>query len=180
LVGITPAQAAIINHTDVNGLRTFEDVGTGLVWVDFDNFFNQSTSTMKTIVEAAGFTFANRSSVQTLLDGIPDLPNSWNSYASVMGRSSTRDLIWGSYDSGDNNSIGWAYSFSGDSAWGYADDSSFSISSIPNTLDGDMNIFAYQSQSPTAVPEPFTIIGTLVGGSAALRMRKKLKSDNKA
>ena len=27
-----------------------------------------------------------------------------------------------------------------------------------------------------SVPEPFTIIGTLVGGSAALRMRKKLKS----
>jgi hypothetical protein len=30
----------------------------------------------------------------------------------------------------------------------------------------------------TDVPEPFTIIGTLVGGSAALRMRKKLKSSN--
>ncbi len=27
------------------------------------------------------------------------------------------------------------------------------------------------------VPEPFTIIGSLVGGTAALRMRKKLKSD---
>jgi hypothetical protein len=31
----------------------------------------------------------------------------------------------------------------------------------------------------TAVPEPFTIIGTLVGGTAALRMRKKLKSASK-
>ncbi len=31
----------------------------------------------------------------------------------------------------------------------------------------------------TAVPEPFTIIGTLVGGTAALRMRKKLKSVGK-
>ena len=30
----------------------------------------------------------------------------------------------------------------------------------------------------TAVPEPFTIIGTLVGGTAALRMRKKLKATN--
>lgn len=28
----------------------------------------------------------------------------------------------------------------------------------------------------TAVPEPFTIVGTLIGGTAALRMRKKLKS----
>ena len=29
------------------------------------------------------------------------------------------------------------------------------------------------------VPEPFTIVGTLVGGTAALRMRKKLKSNDK-
>ena len=29
----------------------------------------------------------------------------------------------------------------------------------------------------TAVPEPFTIIGTIVGGTAALRMRKKLKAN---
>jgi hypothetical protein len=29
------------------------------------------------------------------------------------------------------------------------------------------------------VPEPFTIIGSLIGGTAALRMRKKLKSTNK-
>ena len=26
------------------------------------------------------------------------------------------------------------------------------------------------------VPEPFTIIGTIIGGTAALRMRKKLKA----
>lgn len=30
----------------------------------------------------------------------------------------------------------------------------------------------------TAVPEPFTIIGTLIGGTTAMRMRKKLKSTN--
>jgi hypothetical protein len=32
----------------------------------------------------------------------------------------------------------------------------------------------------TAVPEPFTIIGSIMGGTAALRMRKKLKDSNKA
>ena len=31
-----------------------------------------------------------------------------------------------------------------------------------------------------AVPEPFTVIGTLIGGTAAFRMRKKLKASNKA
>ena len=34
-------------------------------------------------------------------------------------------------------------------------------------------------QTAQAVPEPFTIVGTLIGGTAALRMRKKLKDGNK-
>jgi hypothetical protein len=33
--------------------------------------------------------------------------------------------------------------------------------------------------SAVSVPEPFTIIGSLIGGTAALRMRKKLKSITK-
>ena len=33
--------------------------------------------------------------------------------------------------------------------------------------------------TPTAVPEPFTIIGTIVGGTAALRLRKKLTKSTK-
>jgi hypothetical protein len=35
------------------------------------------------------------------------------------------------------------------------------------------------SASPTSVPEPFTVIGTIVGGTAAFRMRKKLANINK-
>jgi hypothetical protein len=35
------------------------------------------------------------------------------------------------------------------------------------------------TSSSTAVPEPFTIIGTIMGGTAAMRMRKKLKSSDK-
>ncbi|WP_396135785.1 PEP-CTERM sorting domain-containing protein [Chamaesiphon sp. VAR_69_metabat_338] len=33
--------------------------------------------------------------------------------------------------------------------------------------------------SSTAVPEPFTVIGTIIGGTAAFRMRKKLANINK-
>jgi hypothetical protein len=33
--------------------------------------------------------------------------------------------------------------------------------------------------SPTSVPEPFTVIGSIVGGTAAFRMRKKLANINK-
>ena len=35
--------------------------------------------------------------------------------------------------------------------------------------------FAVRGSIDAAVPEPFTIIGTLVGGTAAVRMRKKLQ-----
>jgi hypothetical protein len=35
----------------------------------------------------------------------------------------------------------------------------------------------FYSAAATSVPEPFTIVGTLIGGTAALRMRRKLKSD---
>jgi hypothetical protein len=47
----------------------------------------------------------------------------------------------------------------------------FSFNDLPNTPGrGNYGILV----SPTAVPEPFTIIGTIVGGTAALRLRKKL------
>jgi hypothetical protein len=39
--------------------------------------------------------------------------------------------------------------------------------------------FDFSAGSSSAVPEPFTIIGTLISGTAALRMRKKLKSSGK-
>jgi hypothetical protein len=38
--------------------------------------------------------------------------------------------------------------------------------------------FGTGSNNATSVPEPFTIIGTLIGGTAAVRMRKKLKSNS--
>jgi hypothetical protein len=57
-------------------------------------------------------------------------------------------------------------------------------------IDGDLSLIsqaqinsnfgAVVNTSSTSVPEPFTIIGSIVGGTAAFRMRKKLKSTNKA
>jgi hypothetical protein len=41
------------------------------------------------------------------------------------------------------------------------------------------NLLGASTGAPTSVPEPFTIIGTIVGGTAALRMRKRLKVTNK-
>ena len=49
------------------------------------------------------------------------------------------------------------------------------------TPDGrpPFSLLSSVSVTPTAVPEPFTIIGTIVGGTAALRLRKKLTKSTK-
>jgi Protein of unknown function (DUF642) len=43
-------------------------------------------------------------------------------------------------------------------------------------IDG---VSVVQLGQPTSVPEPFTIIGTLIGGTAAFRMKKRFKTTNK-
>jgi hypothetical protein len=52
---------------------------------------------------------------------------------------------------------------------------------VDNTLVGNTSPNGSYSlvTSSTAVPEPFTIIGTIVGGTAAFRMRKKLANPAK-
>ena len=42
--------------------------------------------------------------------------------------------------------------------------------------DGSYSLVATVAAPAAAVPEPFTIIGTLIGGTAAIRTRKKLKA----
>ena len=52
---------------------------------------------------------------------------------------------------------------------------SFGGFSAPSAIAFDLS----SPVSPTAVPEPFTLVGTLLGGTVALRLRKKLKSSDK-
>jgi hypothetical protein len=47
---------------------------------------------------------------------------------------------------------------------------------LGNRFNGRVTIDFLRATAPTAVPEPLTIIGTIIGGTAAMRMRKKLKS----
>jgi hypothetical protein len=65
-----------------------------------------------------------------------------------------------------------------------------SANPVFSAIDGDLSLIGQNtltgfgsvvdtSATATAVPEPFTIIGTLIGGTAAFRMRKKLKATTK-
>lgn len=55
--------------------------------------------------------------------------------------------------------------------------STLALTGINQLGDGSNSLIggAASSPIPTSVPEPFTIIGTLIGGTAAFRMREKLK-----
>jgi hypothetical protein len=61
-----------------------------------------------------------------------------------------------------------------------ADSARFSFNENASVVAGGTTISDFvltNTTGATSVPEPFTVIGTLVGGTAALRMRKKLKLD---
>lgn len=61
------------------------------------------------------------------------------------------------------------------------DGAAFSFSDTPANTNGVYSAptFTLTQPVPQSVPEPFSIIGTLVGGTAAFRMRKKLSAANK-
>jgi hypothetical protein len=55
----------------------------------------------------------------------------------------------------------------------------YATSGSDGIYDGKFTAFNITPAAATSVPEPFTIIGSLIGGTAAVRMRKKLKSVDK-
>jgi hypothetical protein len=72
-----------------------------------------------------------------------------------------------------NDSLAFEPTSSINSTIGFASNSSVVHQYLNNGVGGSYNAIS----SAQLVPEPFTIIGTLVGGTAAIRMRKKLKLD---
>jgi hypothetical protein len=96
-----------------------------------------------------------------------------NSYASVGVVSEVdaqMSLRWGLHS--DNNTIQFV-SLTGGNA---PDNSKITI---PDLIAGLPDRPSTLPPGITAVPEPFTIVGTLLGGATALQMRKRLKVTNK-
>jgi hypothetical protein len=57
---------------------------------------------------------------------------------------------------------------------GRTDELSFTFAGINASAFDNVSVNGPAPTTGTSAPEPFTIIGTLIGGSAAIRMRKKL------
>lgn len=180
LCNAVAGHATIVDYADVNGLHTFQDQTTGRVWLDMNNFFNQTFDQMAATAAAAGFSIANQSDVSQLLATLPYPNANWSSYTSIMGEAPHRNIIWGAYLLNPTDTVHqWAYSFDYDISWSYA--GGFSNNEIPNefTLVADLNIWAYQTSNSTApVPEPGTIalLGLGMAGLALYGKRKQHKA----
>jgi hypothetical protein len=166
------AHAAVVTHADVNGLATFQDTNTGLVWVGLGNFFNMGYPDMESIVTAAGFTVADATQVHGLLDTLPLDAGQWPSYRAIMGGAPVRELIWGAYLPTSPN-LNWAYAYSTDGVWSFDEATGVPLGVIPNadTPIADMNIWAFRTDS--AVPEPaYTVLLGVLGAAACFLRRR--------
>ncbi|TXH04846.1 MAG: PEP-CTERM sorting domain-containing protein [Rhodocyclaceae bacterium] len=174
------ANAAVVNSSDINGLRTFSDTSTGMVWMDLDNYFDSATGTgsmtglqMISAAQAAGFTVATRSQVQSLLDTLPLTGGEWSSYAAVMGFGDPRDLIWGLTQ--DGQSYGWAWSYSTDSTWQYSGASGVDLVAAGNGAGSqDLGVWAFRNGGQVPEPSTVTLLAiALLAGSASRARRNR-------
>jgi len=180
------ANAGIINSANVGSLTTFQDTGTGRVWLDLNNFFDASAShgttgfDMISIAAASGFTIANTIDLHQLLDGLPLDGGQWSSYASIMGFGAQRNLIWGMFEGSTSPNYPYAWAFSNSGQWNFGGSTNAAnVQNAGSPGSVDMGLWAYAPGSiVSAVPEPETYAMLLAGlglmGGMARRRKQKL------
>ncbi|WP_310485548.1 PEP-CTERM sorting domain-containing protein [Chamaesiphon sp. VAR_48_metabat_403] len=195
------AQAATVQFTD---LTSFQANTTGLTTIDFEGLA-ATGSAASYGGTTSGVTFTVSSNTLFVVDpAFGPSSYDWGSGAVLLGNSQ-RGTVTATLPSGITavgSDIMSIIDFASPFTIMLSTGETFNLNSLnyPNrqfvgfTSDTAITSISFQAtngfplldnfrfgtaNAATAVPEPFTIIGTLVGGTAALRMRKKLKAAGK-
>jgi len=162
-----PVSANVVDTADVsiggNTYRTFQDDTTSLLWLDLDNFWDDTTSynSLTSSLVGSGFRLASLSDLADLQLSIPAIPANFAAEVTIVGGNNvSRNLIWGIYEDGDS-SDGVSYSWKDDSdvVWNFTfnavSESAFFFSS--NSTDRDLGAWVVAENVdivPAAVPVP--------------------------
>lgn len=149
------AHAALIAHADVDGLATFKDTDTGLVWLKLNNLFGQSYAQQVATANAAGFTVADIAALETLTQGSARLDSTnWSSVAEIIGGSHERPVMWGNYSNPTSGwQYGWYYSYQQNGIWQIENLDVIDVSA-------DLGLWAYRADvAPVPEPAPLALLG---------------------
>jgi hypothetical protein len=170
-----PAQAANLSFTGTFGtnpdtLQSFFFTADGTSTVTIRSYgYGGGTNDRGTAIGSGGFdpvlTLFNNTTGAYVLDRDDDIGLDFNLVQKLAAGSYRAVLsVQGDYANGAFPGGNFSAGFNtGTSFFGRTSAYAVDILNVNNTTS-------------TAVPEPFTVIGTLIGGTAAFRMRKKLKS----
>jgi hypothetical protein len=169
-LGISTLTGIVLQSTPANAVLLTGNLANADT-IASTNFVSTGTVNFKTTSFAAG----GFSPVLTLFDASGNYYTAGNNeYTSVGDLNVTTNLAAGNYRA-VISAFGtfFDYPTKTNFSQGFTIGGSFGI--------GRTSAYALDITSPTTtpVPEPFTIVGTLLGGASALRMRKRFKAINK-